>query len=264
MVHTVVMEEKRYTVQQVALLAGVSIRTLHYYDEIGLLSPADRTESQYRLYGECELLRLQQILLFREAEVPLAEIKRILDDPQFDRISALRHHRQSLVQRMDREVRVLLTIDKTLKRLTEETMPMTDAELYEGLSKETINRYKREARERFDPQLVEASEKRARKMSKQAWSALKAEGEEVNRALAEMIDQDPGHPEVQALIARHHATIEPFYHATAAMYRGLGSLYVEHAEFRAYYEKYAVGLPEFMQQAMGIYADRILSQEETA
>ena len=141
---------------------------------------------------------------------------------------------------------------------------MTDAELYEGLSKETIDRYKREARERFDPQLVEASEKRARKMSKQAWTALKADGEEVNRALAEMIDQDPGHPEVQALIARHHATIEPFYHATAVMYRGLGSLYVEQPEFRAYYEKYGMGLPEFMQQAMGIYADLILSQEEAA
>ena len=139
---------------------------------------------------------------------------------------------------------------------------MTDAELYEGLSKETIDRYKREAREQFDTKLVEASEKRARKMSKEAWAALKAEGEEVNRALAEMIGQNPGHPEVQTLIARHHGTIEPFYHATAVMYRGLGSLYVEHAEFRAYYEKYAMGLPEFMQQAMDIYADHILSQEE--
>ena len=263
MVHTVVMEEKRYTVQQVATLAGVSVRTLHYYDEIDLLSPADRTEAQYRLYGEPELLRLQQILLFREIEVPLAEIKQILDDPKFDPIAALRRHRRSLLQRRAHANILLSTIDKTLKRLTEEPMSMTDAELYEGLSQETIDRYKKEAREQFDPKLVEASEKRARKMSREAWAALRTETEDVNRALASMIHKNPDDSEVQALIARHHATIEPFYHATAEMYRGLGSLYVEHPEFRAFYERYAVGLPEFMQRAMDIYADRILLPNKT-
>jgi DNA-binding transcriptional MerR regulator len=256
------MKEKGYTVHQVATLAGISVRTLHYYDEIELLSAAGRTESQYRLYGEQELLRLQQILLFRELDVPLAEIKRILDDPQFDRIAALRRHRTSLIQRRDRTHTLLSTIDKTLKRLSEDTMTMTDAELYEGFSQETIDRYRKEAREQFGTQLVEASEKRARKMSKEAWAALKAEGETVNRALASMIHRDPEEADVQALIARHHATIEPFYHATAEMYKGLGSLYVEHPEFRAYYEKYSIGLPEFMRQAMGIYADRVLLPKE--
>ena len=143
-------------------------------------------------------------------------------------------------------------------------MNMTDAELYEGFSQETIDRYKREAREMFDPQLVEASEKRARKMSKETWATLKAEGEVVNRTLAGMIDRDPADPEVQALIARHHATIESFYHATADIYRSLGSLYVEHPEFRAYYEKYALGLPEFMRRAMKYYADHVLAPGEVA
>jgi DNA-binding transcriptional MerR regulator len=258
------MKEKRYTVQQVSLLAGVSIRTLHYYDEISLLSPADRTESQYRIYGERELLRLQQILIFREAEVPLAEIKRILDDPQFDHLAALRRHRQSLIQRRDRGSVLLSTIDKTIQRLTEDSMSMTDAELYEGLPQETIVRYKKEAREQFGTQRVEASEKRARKLSKEAWAALKAEGEAVNRALASMIYRNPEEADVQAMIARHHATIEPFYHATTEMYKGLGSLYVEHPEFRAYYEKYAMGLPEFLQRSMTIYADCVLEQEEAS
>ena len=141
-------------------------------------------------------------------------------------------------------------------------MKLTDAELYDGFSQEEIDRHQREARELFDPALVDASEKRARKMSKEAWTALTAEGEVVNPALAGMIDRDPADAVVQAMIARHHATIEPFYHATAETYRGLGSLYVEHPEFRAYYEKYAVGLPEFMQRAMAIYADRTLSRDE--
>ena len=99
-------------------------------------------------------------------------------------------------------------------------------------------------------------------MSKEAWAALKAEGEAVSKALAAMLSRDPADAEVQALIARHHATIEPFYHATARIYKGLGSLYIEHPEFRAYYEKYAIGLPEFLQQAMTIYADDVLSQAE--
>jgi DNA-binding transcriptional MerR regulator len=262
MVHTDVMKEKPYTVQQVAVLAGVSVRTLHYYDEIGLLSPAGRTESQYRLYGECELLRLQQILMFREAEVPLAEIKRLLDDPQFDLLAALRRHRQSLIQRRTRANVLVSTIDKTIQRLMEDSMSMTDAELYEGLPQETADRYKKEAREQFGAHRVEASEKRARKMSKEAWAALKAESEAVNQSLARLIERNPNDSDVQALIARHHKTIEPFYHATAEIYKGLGLLYVEHPEFRAYYEKYAMGLPEFMQQAMDIYASQVLSKEE--
>ena len=141
-------------------------------------------------------------------------------------------------------------------------MKLTDAKLYDGFSQEEIDRYQREARELFDPELVEASEKRARKMSKEAWTALKAEGEAISQALAGMIDRDPADAAVQAMIARHHATIEPFYHATAEIYCGLGSLYVDHPEFRAYYEKYAKGLPEFMQRAMAIYADRSLSRDE--
>lgn len=140
-------------------------------------------------------------------------------------------------------------------------MPITTAALYEGLSQETVVRYKREARELSEPKLVATSEQRAHKMSKEAWAALKAEGEEVNHALASMIDRNPDDSEVRAMIARHHATIETFYHATAEMYKGLGSLYVEHPEFRAYYEKYTPGLPEFMRQAMTVYADRVLSQD---
>ncbi|MFC2078407.1 TipAS antibiotic-recognition domain-containing protein [Candidatus Bipolaricaulota bacterium] len=143
-------------------------------------------------------------------------------------------------------------------------MNTTDAELCEGLDQETIGRYKREARDVFDSELVEDSEKRARKMSEEAWAALKAEGKIINPASAGVADRDPADPEVQVLIARHHAPLEPFYHATAEIYCGLGSLYVEHAEFRAYYERYALSLPVFMQRAMAVYADRVLATEESS
>ena len=90
MVYNRVQEEyvKAYTVSQVARMAGITIRTLHHYDQIGILKPADRTEAGYRLYGEPELLRLQQILFFKELELPLDEVCQILDDPGFDQVTA--------------------------------------------------------------------------------------------------------------------------------------------------------------------------------
>ena len=249
---------KVYTVSQLAKMAGVSVRTLHHYDHIGLLKPASRTSAGYRRYGEQELLRLQQILFFRELDFPLGEIRDILDDPAFDQVEALKNHRRLLQRRAERLARLLKTVDKTIQRLTEDDMGMTDEELYEGFTKEQIERYKREARERFDPALVQESERRVSKMSKAQWNALKQEGDDVTRQIAELADRSPGDPEVQGLIARHHAMIEQFYPASADVYRGLGQLYAEHAEFRKFYDKYRPGLSDFLKEAMAYYADHAL------
>lgn len=139
-------------------------------------------------------------------------------------------------------------------------MKMKDEELYEGFTKEQIERYKREAREMYDPKLVKESEKRIGKMSKEQWSALKAEGGEVARLIAELMDKKPDDPEVQKLVARHHAWIERFYPASAEVYRGLGQLYAEHQEFRKFYDKVRSGLADFMRAAMTYYADHALSE----
>ena len=131
--------EKRtatHTVRQLASLAGISVRTLHHYDHIGLLTPSARSAAGYRLYGTEDLLRLQQILLFRELDLPLEEIRRILDDPGFDPVRALAQHRRTLELRAERLARLLHTIDRTIARLTEVDMSLTDEELYEGLPKE--------------------------------------------------------------------------------------------------------------------------------
>jgi DNA-binding transcriptional MerR regulator len=250
---------KAYTVSQLADMAGVSVRTLHHYDHVGLLKPTARTAAGYRLYGEQDVLRLQQILFFKELDVPLSEIRDILDDPEFDQVEALENHRRTLLARAERLTRLLKTIDKTIQRLKEDDMTMTDEELYEGFTKEQIERYKREARERYDPALVEESERRLRKMTKAEWNAVKAEGGDVARAIAEHMDKGPHDPEVQTLIGRHHAWIENFYTANADVYRGLGQLYAEHEEFRKFYDKVRPGLADFMQAAMTHYADHNLS-----
>jgi DNA-binding transcriptional MerR regulator len=248
-----------YTVSQLARMAGITVRALHHYDHIGLLEPAGRTESGYRLYGERELLRLQQILLFRELDLPLSEVRSILDEPGFDPLEALQNHRQVLQRRMDRLGRLLTTIDKTIHRLTEGDMGMTDEELYEGLSKEQIERYQREAREMYDPELVRESEQRVRKMSKARREAIKAEGDQVTRSLAALMDREPSDAEVQVWIARHHAWIENFYPCSAEVYRGLGQGYAHHVEFRAFYDKYRPGLADFLAKAMAYYADGVLA-----
>jgi DNA-binding transcriptional MerR regulator len=223
-----------YTVQQLARLAGVSVRTLHHYDHLGLLRPSARTAAGYRLYKEHDLLRLQQILFFRELDFPLNEIQHILDRPGFDQVKALENHKRMLKQRAERLERLLKTIDKTILRLTEERMNMTDAELYEGLSKEQSERYPREAREMYGTAAVEESEQRIRKMSKAQWNAVKEEGGAITVQMVELIDRKPSDPEVQKAIARHHAWIEQFFEAPAEVYRALGQGYAEHKEFRAF------------------------------
>jgi DNA-binding transcriptional MerR regulator len=256
------MNAKAYTVSQLAEMAGVSVRTLHHYDHIDLLKPSSRTAGGYRLYEEQDLLRLQQILFFKELDFPLSEIRAILDDPEFDQVKALENHRRLLKGRAERLTHLLRTIDKTIQRLTEDNMTMTDEELYEGFTKEQIERYKREAREMYDPELVAESERRVRNMSKAQWNAVKEEGDQVTRAIAGVADRAPGDPEVQALIARHHAWIEHFYPASAELYRGLGQGYAEHPDFCKFYDKYRPGLADFMQAAMAYYADHTLAQKE--
>jgi DNA-binding transcriptional MerR regulator len=257
---------KGYTVSQLAKMAGVTVRTLHHYDQIGLLAPAGRAEpgpgasAGYRLYGEAELLRLQQILFFKELDMPLAEVRRVLDDPEFDPVVALEHHRQMLHRRMERLLRLLRTIDRTIDRLAEDDMTLTDEELYEGFSTEQIERYKRQAREMYDPAMVEESERRVKGMSREKWKAVQAEGQAVTTGIAALMDRDPGDAEVQAVVARHHAWIENFYPCSAEIYRGLSQLYVDHPEFRAFYEKVQPGLADYLSAAMQIYVGDVLER----
>ena len=247
-----------YTVQQLATLAGVSVRTLHHYDQVGLLRPSSRTAAGYRLYGQEDLLRLQQILFFKVLDFPLQDIQRILDRPGFDQVEALESHRRMLQERVERLAVLMRTIDKTIQSLKEDAMTLTDAELYEGFTQEQIDDIKREVQERYDPALVAESNRRVSKMSKAQWKAVGAEGDAVTRRMAELMGRDPGDPEVQATVARHHAWIENFYPCSAEVYRGLGQLYTGDDRFRAHYEAYAPNLADFMQAAMNYYADHTL------
>jgi hypothetical protein len=137
-------------------------------------------------------------------------------------------------------------------------MGLTDEELYEGFSKEQAERYRREARELYGEEVVEASEQRAKQMTKAEWNAVRDEGEAVTRGLAGLADRDPSDPDVQALIARHYAWVAKFWTPDAASYAGLGQLYTDNPEFRANYDRYRPGLADFLRAAMEVYSEREL------
>ena len=246
---------KAYTVSRLAKLAGVSVRTLHHYDETGLLKPSFRSDSGYRQYQREDLLRLQQILFYRELDFSLNEIKEILDDPGYDQVQALVNHRQSIEQRIERLSDLLNTIDKTLTQYKEDSVVLTDEELYEGFSKEQIDRYNKEVDEKYGPGTVKASKERIEKLSKKKWKRVKKEGGAIALEMSELIDIPPESPEVQKLVKRHHAWIENFWTPDAESYKGLAIGYVENPEFRAFYDKYKTGLAEFLCAAMEYYAD---------
>lgn len=252
---------KHYTVKQLAELSGITVRALHHYDQIGLLKPAVRTEKKYRLYNGDNLLRLQQILFYRELDFSLEQISDILDDPEFNTSVALKEHRVRLIQKQKRMTSLIQTVDKTLASIEgEKKMTLKDKDLYEGFDQEKIDRWNKEVDEKYDPKVVAESRRNIGKMSKGQFKDVQKQGDRVTAAIGALMDREVNDPEVQAQIKRHHTWIENFYTCPAEMYKGLGQLYVENPEFTAYYDKFKPGLAAFMCEAMAYYADHGLKQ----
>ncbi len=246
----------RYTVQQLADLAGVTVRTLHHYDEIGLLKP-ERAGNNYRSYGEAELLRLQQILFYRELEVPLEQIAAIIDAPGFDMKKALAEHRAELSKKQLRLAGLLGTIDKTLLKLSGKK-DLSDDELFEAFWEKHETEYAPEAKARFGhTDAWKQSQERTKHLTKEDFKRMAKEADIFMKALAALIDRGPEDAEVQAMIARHYKSLETFYDPSPELYRGLSEMYMNDPRFRATYEKYDARMPEFMRDAMLVYCDRM-------
>lgn len=259
---------RQYTVRQLAKLAGVSVRTLHHYDRLKLLKPSVRTEARYRLYGPPELLRLQQILFYKELDFSLHEIQALLENPGFDLVTALQSHKQALLARRDRLSTLLETIDHTISTLNGEQTMLTDDELYRGFPKEQAEAYQREAVEKWGAAAVEESETKLRQLSKADFNQLAAEGQEIGRTLAGLMYLDPTDEAVQRQVARHHANIRQFWGDSvgrggkmAEAYKGLGQLYVSDLRYTASYTgEENPAFAEFLSKAMAHFADTRLRQ----
>lgn len=252
-----------YTVKQLARLSGVSVRTLHHYDEIGLLKPAFIGENRYRYYGREELLRLQDILFHRELGVPLQEIGKLLALQGHDRVAILREHRDWLARRLERSRQLLRTIDRTIAKLNGEGT-MDDKELYEGFSPEKQAEYEDWLVERYGGdmrQRIEDSKAKVAALGPDDMAERMAEGEAASLALADAFKAGaaPDDPANDPLLARHHAWIAAMWDKAcpAEAYAGLADLYLEHPDFRANFDQNGAGFTDWLTAAMKAYAARL-------
>ncbi len=243
----------KYSVQQLSKIAGVSVRTLHHYDRIGLLKPAERSEKNYRFYGKTELLKLQQILFYKELDFSLKEIAKILNDPDFDFLKALEFHQVELLRRADRMQQLLVTVGKTIHSLKSKKNMMTDKELYEGFSQEEIDSMRKEVKKRWGAKELLDVEDRIQKLGKEGWDDHKTKGEEINNLLAELMDFHPSEKQVQQAVALHFKHLNFYYKVSKERYEGLGKMYVDDERFKAHYDKYRDGLAIFLRDAIFVF-----------
>ena len=250
---------RTYQVKDLAQLAGVSVRTLHHYDSIGLLVPEARTAAGYRLYTDADLFRLQQILIGRELGLSLEQIRRALDDPRFDRKTALLAHRERLIERGRQTEAMIRAIDAALDALhdsrTKGAMKMED--LFEGFD---TSRYEDEARHRWGTsEAFLESEKRTRRYTPDDWKTLKAEQAAVydDAHLALQAGQRPCHEAAMDIAERHRLSIDRwFYPCSHSMHCGLAAMYESDDRFRQTIDTAGQGVTSFLAEAIRANAAR--------
>ncbi len=236
-----------YTVRKLSRLAGVTPRALHYYDEIGLLHPAAVGENGYRYYDEASLLRLQQILLYRELEMPLNEIGRILDGENFDALDSLRGHRESLRQRIRRTEKLITSVDETIQFL-EGKKEMDEIKMFEPFSEEQQAEYEKEAAEKYDPRIVKASQQKWKSYSREDKQRIGEEGNAVYRDFVLAIPKGPASPEAQDCVRRWRAHMAYFWEPDDEQCLGLADLYNDDPRFKTNFDKIDPRLAGFVRR----------------
>ncbi|MCL9682647.1 MerR family transcriptional regulator [Legionella maioricensis] len=246
-----------YTVKQLANISGVSSRTLRYYDEIGLLKPAYYGDNQYRYYEKEQLLILQQILFFREIGCPLNDIQRIMSSDHFDKIDALIAHKSNLLESLEKIKSLIKTIDKTISHIRGNLI-MNDIEMYEGfnLNKQQEHEQYMVETGKITQKEINESWKNIRHWKKNNWDEHTEEGKEINEGLVHCITKQnkPEDKEVQDLIQRHYCWVKQFWTPNRESYISLGQMYLEHTDFKSFYDNYHPKLAEFLVKAMNVFA----------
>ncbi|HEX2623435.1 MAG TPA: MerR family transcriptional regulator [Phototrophicaceae bacterium] len=260
-----------YTVKQLSDLANVSVRTLHYYDEIGLLHPSKVGSNSYRYYDDAAVLRLQQILFYREIGLELMQIKDILDDPNFDVVTALQSHRMVLQDKIQRLQNLVGTVDNTISHLAGE-IPMSKKRLFEGFDEEQQKEYEREARLQWGPDTVNESIRRMNSYTETQREQVFLEASQIYIDIIEAIKAgiSPHSSEVQVMIQRWQNNLRHFYEPTIDIMRGLGEAYNNDPGFNGFFKTMHVDLPEYLETAIIRYVDdleyaeieRMLAEDE--
>ncbi|QCR34049.1 MerR family transcriptional regulator [Lysinibacillus sp. SGAir0095] len=250
-----------YTISKLAKIAGISSRTLRYYDEINLLKPSRINSSGYRIYGQNEIDRLQQILFFRELEVDLETIIQIMNEPDFDQMTALLHHHNKLVQKRARLDKLIETIDKTIAHQKGESV-MSNEEKFEAFKENLITeneqKYGEEIRAKYGNKTVDESNAKLRGMSKEDYEAMELLGNEIFELLPKALATgDPSSDLAQLLAAKHKEWLTYSWSSyTKEAHKGLAEMYVADERFKANYDKTVEGGTEFLRDAILVYVDK--------
>jgi DNA-binding transcriptional MerR regulator len=243
------------TVKQLSKMAGITPRTLHYYDEIGLLKPSQVGANGYRYYEQEALLRLQQILLYRELDLPLERIKEIVGRRDFDVLSALESHRQKLLQCIAHMERLIVTVDDTISHLKGQK-EMDTKQFFEGFSDEQQAEYEKEAMQLYDPETVKAANRKWKNYTEAEKQRIGEEGNAIYQDMLLAMPKGASSPEAQACVERWRHHIEYFWIPNDEQLLGLVDGYNDDPRFKANFDKIHPDLAAFMRAAVNVYVDR--------
>ncbi|MFC5405979.1 MerR family transcriptional regulator [Cohnella soli] len=250
-----------YTVQKLGQLAGVSTRTLRYYDAIGILKPARVNTSGYRIYGQREVDTLQQILFYRELGVGLEEIKAIITSPDFDATKALLEHRESLLERRRQLDALIANVDLTLAE-RKGTRTMSDKQKFEGFKAKLIDdnekQYGKEAREKYGNDQVHKANNKLKNMTEAQYAEVEQLAADIHAALAEAFATgDPTGELAQKAVDLHRRWLTFYWESySKEAHAGLAQMYVDDPRFTAYYDKDQPGIAAFLRDAVNVYAGK--------
>ncbi|MDT0111300.1 MerR family transcriptional regulator [Listeria booriae] len=250
-----------YTVQKLAKLAGVSTRTLRYYDEIGILKPARINSSGYRIYGQNEVDRLQQILFYREMNVGLDKIKAILEQPDFNETEALKTHRAQLLDKRKQLDELIRNVEKSIAH-SERRITMTNQEKFEGFKQKMIDeneeKYGTEIREKYGDDKINKSNAKLKGMSEAEMERVNRLAETILVELAEAFETgDPAGEKAQEVAAMHKEWLSTYWDTySKEAHAGLAQMYVDDERFTAYYDKDQPGLAAFLRDAIVIFTSK--------
>jgi len=247
-----------YTVQKLGRLAGISTRTLRYYDQIGILEPTRINSSGYRIYGQAEVDKLQQIMFYRELGLPLNQIKELVNSPTFDENMALKEHYQQLLDRRMQLDALIATVEKTIAQKEGRTT-MTDQEKFAGFTQKLVEeneqKYGKEIREKYGDDVVDRSNQKLMGMTAEQYDTMKRLENEVLAALGAAFQTgDPASEEAQKAADLHRQWLSfTWSEYSKEAHAGLAQMYVEDERFKAYYDAVQPGMAEFLRDAIGVY-----------
>lgn len=247
-----------YTVQKLGQMAGVSTRTLRYYDEIGILKPARINSSGYRIYGQQEVDRLQQILFYKELGIKLETINQIVTSPTFDGAKALKDHRLQLLDKRTQLDMLIANVEKTISS-KEGNMTMTNNEKFEGFKQKLIDQNEKnfgeEIREKYGDDTVNKSNAKVKNMTQGQHEEVKRLSEEVKTTLAEAFQTgDPSSDLAQKAANLHKQWLMCYWSEySKEAHESLAQMYVDDERFTMYYDKEVPGTAEFLRDAIYVF-----------